>query len=96
MKITKAIVARFCSFFPSFYPCESFSKPFLSFDVIFELDFCLENVRGLHVAESCVYFGKTATGLQEAKELIEAGFTYITEMDNTKIFRKQRTSYLGP
>lgn len=42
------------------------------------------------------YICKTATNLDEAKELIEAGFTYITQMDNTKIFRKRKTSYLGP
>jgi integrase len=42
------------------------------------------------------YICKTATTIEEAKELIEAGFTYITEMDDTKIFRKQKTSYLGP
>jgi hypothetical protein len=42
------------------------------------------------------YICKIATTIEEAKELIEAGFTYITEMDNTKIFRKQKASYLGP
>ena len=42
------------------------------------------------------YICKTATTLNEAKELIEAGFIYITDMDDTKIFRKLKASYLGP
>jgi integrase/recombinase XerD len=39
---------------------------------------------------------KTATTVEEAKQLIEAGFTYITKMDDTQMFRKQKASYLGP
>jgi len=42
------------------------------------------------------YICKTATSIKGAKELIEAGFTYVTVMDDTKIFRKQKTSYLDP
>jgi hypothetical protein len=42
------------------------------------------------------YICTTATTIQEAKELIEAGFTYVTEMDESKIFRKLKASYLGP
>ena len=36
------------------------------------------------------YTCKTATNLKEATTLIEAGFQYITEMDNIKIFRKRK------
>jgi hypothetical protein len=33
---------------------------------------------------------KTATTIQEATQLIEAGFQYITEIDNTKLFKKRK------
>jgi integrase len=41
------------------------------------------------------YICKTATSVEEAKELIEAGFEYVTDMDSHKLFRKRKTSYLG-
>jgi integrase len=33
---------------------------------------------------------KTATNINEATQLIEAGFEYITEIDGTKLFRKRK------
>jgi len=33
---------------------------------------------------------KTATTLEQATQLIESGFEYITEMDNIKLFRKRK------
>jgi integrase len=33
---------------------------------------------------------KTATNVNEATQLVEAGFEYITEMDGTKLFRKRK------
>jgi hypothetical protein len=33
---------------------------------------------------------KVAKDLNEATQLIEAGFEYITEMDNVKLFRKRK------
>ncbi len=33
---------------------------------------------------------KTAENVKEAKELIEAGFEYVTEMDGLKLFRKRK------
>jgi integrase len=36
------------------------------------------------------YICKTAKTLTEATQLIEAGFEYITEMDNIKLFRKRK------
>jgi hypothetical protein len=36
------------------------------------------------------YIVKTATNIQEATQLIENGFEYITEMDGTKLFRKRK------
>ena len=47
------------------------------------------------IPQSEKHICKTATTIEEEKELIEAGFTYITEMDNTKMFRKRKTSFLG-
>lgn len=33
---------------------------------------------------------RTANTVEEAKELIEAGFEYVTEMDGCKLFRKRK------
>jgi len=41
------------------------------------------------------YICKAAQTVDEAKELIEAGFEYVTEVDRCKLFRKLKTSYLG-
>jgi integrase len=36
------------------------------------------------------YTCKVATNIKEAAELIEAGYEYVTEMDNQKLFRKRK------
>lgn len=36
------------------------------------------------------YHVKTATNIEQATKLIECGFEYITEIDNTKLFRKRK------
>ena len=36
------------------------------------------------------YICKVATNTKEAKELIEAGFDYVCDFDNAKIFRKRK------
>jgi integrase len=41
------------------------------------------------------YVCKVATNVEEAKNLIETGFEYVTEMEGAKLFRKLKTSYLG-
>lgn len=41
------------------------------------------------------YICKAAKTVDEAKELIEAGFQYVTDVTDTKLFRKLKTSYLG-
>jgi len=41
------------------------------------------------------YICKVAKNVEEAKELIEAGFEYVTEMQGLKLFRKLKTTYLG-
>lgn len=33
---------------------------------------------------------KTAKTLEEAKQLVEAGFDYVTDMDDCKLFRKRK------
>jgi len=41
------------------------------------------------------YICKTAKTVEEAKELIETGFQYVTDIGDAKLFRKLKTSYLG-
>jgi len=41
------------------------------------------------------YICKAAKTVKEAKQLIEAGFEYVTDMNGVKLFRKLKTSYLG-
>jgi integrase len=36
------------------------------------------------------YICKTAENVKEAKELIEAGYKYVCEMDSLKLFRKRK------
>ena len=40
--------------------------------------------------ESDDYICKVAKTLEEASALIEAGFEYVTEMENIKLFRKPK------
>ena len=42
----------------------------------------------IHYNEEEEYTCKTATTVKEASALIESGFTYVTEMDGLKLFRK--------
>ena len=41
------------------------------------------------------YICKVAKTIEEAKKLIEAGFQYVTDLKDQKLFRKMKTSYLG-
>ena len=41
------------------------------------------------------YTCKAAKTVEEATQLIEAGFQYITDIADTKLFRKLKTPYLG-
>jgi hypothetical protein len=36
------------------------------------------------------YHSATAKTIEEAKRLIEAGFEYVTEMEDVKLFRKRK------
>ncbi|MCW4002446.1 MAG: tyrosine-type recombinase/integrase [Candidatus Bathyarchaeota archaeon] len=41
------------------------------------------------------YICKVAKTVEEATQLIEAGFQYVTDINDSKLFRKLKTSYLG-
>jgi hypothetical protein len=41
------------------------------------------------------YICKASKSVEEAKELIEAGFQYVTEVGEIKLFRKLKTTFLG-
>jgi hypothetical protein len=41
------------------------------------------------------YICKVAETVEGAKDLVEAGFEYVTEVGGIKLFRKLKTSYLG-
>lgn len=41
------------------------------------------------------YVCKTAETVEEAKELVEAGFEYVIDVGLHKLFKKRKTSYLG-
>jgi len=41
------------------------------------------------------YICNVAKNVEGDKDLIQAGFTYVTEMNGLKLFRKMKTSYLG-
>jgi len=38
---------------------------------------------------------RATENLEEAKELIEAGFEYVTDMDSVKLFRKRKALLKG-
>ena len=42
------------------------------------------------------YICKVAKTIEEATALIEVGFQYVTDICDAKLFRKLKTSYLGP
>jgi len=44
----------------------------------------------LHLNEEDEYTCKTASNVKEATQLIENGFTYVTEIDGLKLFRKRK------
>jgi len=41
------------------------------------------------------YICKVAKTVKEAKERVEAGFEYVTDMDNLKLFKKMKLTFLG-
>jgi integrase len=54
------------------------------------LDTTLIYVQLLNLTEEDEYTCKTATTVKEATQLLEAGFTYIQEIDGIKIYRKRK------
>jgi len=59
------------------------------------LNTTLKYTQLLSLPHSEEYICKAARNVEEAKELIEAGFEYVTEMEGVKLFRKVKTSYIG-
>lgn len=49
----------------------------------------------LTIPQNEEYICKTATTVEEATTLIEAGFQHVTDIKDIKLFRKLKTSYLG-
>lgn len=41
------------------------------------------------------YICKVAQTVEEAKELVEAGFKYVTDIDNCKLFKEKKLTFLG-
>jgi integrase len=55
-----------------------------------KLETTMHYIRGITIGGEEEYTCKTATNVKQAKELIENGFQYITEMDGLKLFRKRK------
>jgi integrase/recombinase XerD len=55
-----------------------------------KIETTLKYVQLLSLNEDDEYTCKTATTTKEATQLIENGFTYVTEIDGTKLFRKRK------
>jgi hypothetical protein len=55
-----------------------------------KLETTMHYIRGIAVGGEEEYTCKTAQTIQEATQLIENGFTYVTEMDGTRLFRKRK------
>ena len=55
-----------------------------------KLDTTMHYIRGITIGGEEEYTCKTASTIQEVTELIEAGFTYVTEIEGTKLFKKRK------
>jgi len=55
-----------------------------------KLETTMHYLRGITIGGEEEYTCKTATNVKEATALIEAGFQYVTEIDETKLFRKRK------
>jgi len=55
-----------------------------------KIETTLRYVQLLNLTEEDDWTCKTATNVKEATQLIENGFTYVTEIDRTKLFRKRK------
>ena len=55
-----------------------------------KLETTMHYIRGITLGREEEYICKTARTIQEATQLIENGFMYVTEIDGTKLFRKRK------
>lgn len=55
-----------------------------------KIETTLRYVQLLNLTEDDEYTCKTASTITEATQLIENGFTYVTELDGVKLFRKRK------
>jgi integrase len=55
-----------------------------------KLETTMHYIRGIVIDGEEEYTVKTATNIQEATQLLEAGFTYIQDIDGTKLYRKRK------
>ena len=55
-----------------------------------KIDTTLLYTQLIHFEEEQYYTCKTAQNVKEAQDLIEHGFTYVTEIDGYKLFRKRK------
>ena len=55
-----------------------------------KLETTMHYIRGITIGGEEEYTCKTAKTIQEATQLIEAGLQYVTEIDETKLFRKRK------
>ena len=55
----------------------------------------LRYTQPINLPQNEEYICKAAKTIEEAMELIESGFEYVTDVDKCKLFRKRKTSYLG-
>ena len=47
-------------------------------------------IRGITIGGEEEYTCKTAQTIEEAAQLIENGFQYVTEIEGTKLFKKRK------
>jgi integrase len=55
-----------------------------------KLETTMHYIRGITIGGEEEYTCKTASTIQEATQLIENGFQYVTEIDGTKLFKKRK------
>jgi hypothetical protein len=55
----------------------------------------LRYIQHIVLSQNEEYICKAAKTVEEATDLIEAGLQYFTDIGDTKLFRKLKTSYLG-
>jgi len=55
-----------------------------------KLETTMHYIRGITIGGEEEYTCKTAKTIQEASQLIEVGFQYVTEIDGIKLFKKRK------